>query len=121
MERHVANATGFCPGEIIAAGEAAIRRRLPRRLAVKRDVALKHGQEPLTVRGVAGFDDEVEAQAAFAGGQVQLVTVVDLAAAFTMMSAWGSNRLTSLSRAGTGSPASTRRSVCAMICSTSGW
>jgi hypothetical protein len=37
-----------------------------------------------------------------------------------MMSAWGSNRLTSLSLAGTASPARTRRSVCAMICSIKG-
>jgi D-amino-acid dehydrogenase len=37
-----------------------------------------------------------------------------------MMSAWGSNRLTSFSLAGTGSPARTRRSVCAMICSIKG-
>jgi len=37
------------------------------------------------------------------------------------MSACGSNRLTSFSLDGTGSPASTRRSVCAMIRSISGW
>jgi uncharacterized protein len=43
-------------------------------------VALQHGQQPGAVGRVAGFDDEVEDQAAPAGGQVELVAVGNLAA-----------------------------------------
>ena len=44
-------------------------------------MALEHRQQPLAVGRVAGFDHEVEDQAAPAGGQVELVAVVDVAAA----------------------------------------
>src|SRR5215207_6151301 len=59
----------------------AARRRLTRRSAVRADVALQHRHEPVTVGRVAGLDHQVEDQAAPAGGQVELVTVLDVAAA----------------------------------------
>ena len=46
-----------------------------------RDVALEHRQQPLAVGRVSGFDHEIEDQAAPAGGQVELVAVVNVAAA----------------------------------------
>jgi len=51
-------------------------------LAVEIDVAAKHGQEPVAVRRIAGLDHKVEDQAAPASGQVELVAVLNLAAAF---------------------------------------
>ena len=45
-------------------------------------MALQHGQEPFAVRRIAGLDHQVEDQAAPAGGQVELVAVLNLAAAF---------------------------------------
>ena len=45
-------------------------------------MALKHGQEPFAIRRIAGLDHQVEDQAAPAGGQVELVTVLNLAPAF---------------------------------------
>ena len=45
-------------------------------------MALKHGQEPFAVRRIAGLDHQVEDQAAPARGQVELVAVLNLAAAF---------------------------------------
>ena len=50
-------------------------------LAIEGDVALEHGQEPFTVRRIAGFDHQVEDQAAAASGQVELVAIFNLAAA----------------------------------------
>src|SRR5580704_15302544 len=58
------------------------RSRTPRALAVEIDVAVKHGQEPVAVRRIAGLDHKVEDQAAPASGQVELVAVLNLAAAF---------------------------------------
>ena len=45
-------------------------------------MAFEHGQEPFAVRRIANLDDKVEDQAASAGGQVELVTVLNVAAAF---------------------------------------
>ena len=44
-------------------------------------MALQHGQEPFAIRRIAGFDHQVEDQAAAAGGQVELVSVLNLAPA----------------------------------------
>ena len=44
-------------------------------------MAFEHGQEPFAVRWIAGFDHQVEDQAASTGGQVELVTVLNLASA----------------------------------------
>ena len=44
-------------------------------------MALEHGKEALGICRIAGLDDEVEDQAAAAGGEIELVTVVHIAAA----------------------------------------
>ena len=44
-------------------------------------MAVEHGQEPFAVRRIAGFDHQVEDQAASAGGQVELVTILNVAGA----------------------------------------
>src|SRR5438552_2327502 len=50
--------------EIVPAGITAIGGDLPRRHAATGDLALEHGQEALSVGGVAGLDDDIEDQAA---------------------------------------------------------
>ena len=45
-------------------------------------MALQHGQEPFAVRRIVGFDHQVEDEAASATGQIELVAVFNLAAAF---------------------------------------
>src|SRR3954466_16069575 len=81
VKGHVAHPACLPPVQVLAAGKTAIRRRLTRRRAVRADVALQHRHEPVTVGRVAGFDHQIEDQAAPAGGQVELVTVLDVAAA----------------------------------------
>src|SRR4051794_41554257 len=81
VEGHVAHPARLRLAQIIATGKAAIRRCLTRRRAVSADVALQHRHEPVTVGRVAGFDHQIEDQAAPAGGQGELVTVLDVAAA----------------------------------------
>jgi hypothetical protein len=82
--------------EIVLAGIAAIGGELARRHAATGDLALEHGQEALGIGGVAGLDDDIEDQAAGAGDQVDCPYCTSRAPV-TMMSACGSNRLTSLS------------------------
>ena len=79
MEGQIADAARLGLAEIGAGGEAAVGGELPRRLALVRDVALEHRQQALAVGRVAGFDHQVEDQAAPAGGQVELVAVVNVA------------------------------------------
>src|SRR3954466_9850009 len=81
VKGHVAHAACLRAIQVLAAGKTAIRRRLERRRAVRADVALQHRHEPVAVGRVAGFDHQIEDQAAFAGSQVELVTVLDVAAA----------------------------------------
>src|SRR4029450_12556513 len=69
VKGHVAHAARLRPVQVLAAGKAAVRCRLPRRPAVPDDVALQHGPEPVAVGRVAGFHHQVEDQAASAGGQ----------------------------------------------------
>src|SRR5207244_10462016 len=101
--------------EIVLAGITAIGGELPRRHAATGDLAFEHRQEALGIGGVAGLDDDIQDQAARAGDQVELVSVLHVAATpwlrrgklLRMMSVCGSNRLTSFSLAGTAWPART--------------
>src|SRR5205814_5698769 len=90
------------------------------RHAATGDLALEHWQEALGIGRVAGLDDDVEDQAAAAGDQVELVSVPHVTGPLIMMSACGSNRLTSFSPAGTAWPSRTRRWLWARIRSISG-
>ena len=45
------------------------------------NLAVEHGQEALDIGRVAGLDDDIEDQAASAGGQIELVSVLHVAAA----------------------------------------
>ena len=82
VERHVADAKGLRFAEIMTAGETTVGGRLSRRVVMEADVAVKHGQEVFAVRRIAGLDHQVEDQAAAASGQVELVAVLNLTAAF---------------------------------------
>src|SRR5271168_606229 len=81
VERQIADAKGFRLAEIMTACIIAIGGGLSRRLAIEADVAVEHGQEAFAVRRIAGLDHQVEDQAAAASGQVELVAVLNLAAA----------------------------------------
>src|ERR1700722_16643170 len=82
VERHVADAKGLRFAEIMTAGETTVGGRLSRRVVMEADAAVKHGQEVFAVRRIAGLDHQVEDQAAAASGQVELVAVLNLTAAF---------------------------------------
>src|SRR6266853_3708246 len=75
---HAARLGGF---EIIEAGITAVGGDLPRRHPTASDLAIEHGQETLGIGRVAGLDDDIEDQAALAGGQVELVSVLHVAGA----------------------------------------
>src|SRR5205807_6821063 len=77
----IGNAERLRCGEIILAGIAAIGSDLPRRHAAMGDLPLEHRKEALSIGGVAGLDDDVEDQAAAAGDQVELVSVLHVAGA----------------------------------------
>jgi hypothetical protein len=101
--------------EIVAAGIAAVGGSLSRPPAAVGELAIECGQEALGIGGVASFDNDVEDQAALAVDEVELVSALHGMAPLTMMSAFGSNRLTSFSPAGTASPWSIRRSLWPMM------
>src|SRR5690348_2790956 len=65
--------------EIVAAGIAAIGGGLPRRRATAGDLAIEHWQEALRIGGIARLDDDIEDQAALAGGEVEFVSVLHVA------------------------------------------
>jgi hypothetical protein len=75
VERDIGDATGLGGGEIGAAGVAAIGGSLPRRRASAGDVAIEYRQKALGIGGIAALNNDIEDQAAFAGGQVELVAV----------------------------------------------
>src|ERR1700750_384381 len=117
VEGDIGTPAGLGGGEIGAAGVATIGGGLSRRCAGAGNMAIEHRHKALGIGRIAGFDDNIEDQSAFAGRQVELVSVLNLTAApgfrrgrlLTTMSACGSNRLTNFSLAGTISPSSTRR------------
>src|SRR6201982_685963 len=69
-------------GEIGAAGVATIGGGLPRRYAGAGDMAIEHRHKALGIGRIAGFDDDIEDQSAFAGRQVELVSVLNLRTPF---------------------------------------
>jgi len=79
VERDIGDAAGLGGGEIGAAGVAAIGGGLPRRRAGAGDVAIEHRQKALGIGRIASLDNDIEDQAAFAGSQIELVAVLDLA------------------------------------------
>lgn len=82
MECHVANAQDLGCSQIVATGKAAVGRRLPRRVTIEGDVAFQHGQQSIAVARIARLDHQIEDHAAPAGGQVELVAIFGVAAAF---------------------------------------
>ena len=79
-------ATSATPGlggsEIGAAGVATTGGGLPRRCAGAGNMAIEHREKALGIGRIAGFDDDIEDQSAFAGRQVELVSVLNLTTAF---------------------------------------
>src|SRR5260370_34184467 len=67
--------------EIVEAGITAIGGDLPRRHPTAGDLASEHGQETLGIRRGAGLEDDIEDQAALAGGQAELLSVLRVAGA----------------------------------------
>ena len=41
-------------------------------------MAIEHRQEALDIGGIAGLDDDIEDQAALAGGEIELVSILHL-------------------------------------------
>ncbi len=78
VEGHVADAAGFGSAQIIAAGIAGPDAAPGH----KRRCGVPASAANACCLPVAGFDDEVEDQSASAGGQIEFVAVVDVAAAF---------------------------------------
>ena len=76
MRESLPDAARLGRGEIVLAGITAISGDLPRRHAATGDLAFEHRQEALGVGGVADLDDDIEDQAAAAGDQVKLVSVL---------------------------------------------
>ena len=72
---------GPWPGRDCRAWHSRRRPRPAAAPAVERDVAIQHRQQALAVGRIAGLDHQVEDQAAPAGGQIELVAVVHVAAA----------------------------------------
>src|SRR5262252_1893483 len=82
VEGDIGDAAGLGGNEIGAASIAAIGGGLPWRRARSGDVAIEHWEEALGIGRIAGLDDDIEDQAALAGGQVELVSVLNLTTTF---------------------------------------
>jgi hypothetical protein len=78
MEGDIGNAAGLVGGEIGAAGVATIGGGLPRRRVGAGDMAIEHRHKALGISRIAGFDNDIEDQSAFAGRQVELMPVLNL-------------------------------------------
>src|SRR5499427_10491310 len=82
VEGDVGNAAGLGGGEIGAAGVATIGGGLPRRCTCAANMAIEHRHKAFGIGRIAGFDDDIEDQSAFAGRQVELVSVQNLTTTF---------------------------------------
>src|SRR6202008_1763473 len=82
VEGDVGNAAGLGGGEIGAAGVSATGGGFPAPCARAGPIALEHRHKALGISRIAGFDDDIEDQSAFAGRQVELVSVLNLTTAF---------------------------------------
>ncbi len=82
MEGDIFHTECFCTFEIGGAGIAAVGRRLPRRRIMVCNMALQHRQEASGIGRIASLDDDVEDQPAAAGGEVELMAIVGIAATF---------------------------------------
>jgi len=120
VEGDIAHAKRLGLGDVGRAGIAAVARDLAWRLAVRRNVALQHGQKALGIGRIAGLDDDVEDQATATGRQIDFVTVLHLAAAFDDDVGVRLEQTDHFSLAGTASPSNTRRLVWVMTRSIKG-
>jgi len=120
VEGDILHAERLGLAQIVAAGIAAVAGALARRRAGTVDVAGQHGQEALGIGRIAGLDDDVEDQAGAAGGEVEFVTVMHVAAALDDDVGMRLEQTDQLFAAGTASPASTRRVAWVMTRSTRG-
>lgn len=81
VESDIADAKSLGLGEVGSTGIAAVAGDLARWLAVRGNLTLQHGQEPLGIGRIADFDDDVEDQATAPARQVDLVAILHVAAA----------------------------------------
>jgi len=82
VECHVADAQGLAVARLSRLAKPPVGRRLPRRVTIEGDVAFQQSAAIDRCRAIAHLDYQIEDHAAPAGGQVELVAVFGIAAAF---------------------------------------